>query len=138
MVFASNTLNVQVLEGGDDGSNLKSDIPREYVEHITHFFKKMEEHIADRSIPKDPPAWYNSSVVEAPASVVPAATPARPTHANVVDPSKSPSASPAKKKSKGLKPTAKVNHEKHGLFFAKEGSNVANHFPPSLEMDKQP
>lgn len=97
MVFALNTLNVQILEGGDDGSNLKSEIPRECVEHIARFFKKMEEHVADQSIPNDPPVWYNSSVVEAPASVAPAATPARPKQAEGVEPSKSPSASPAKR-----------------------------------------
>lgn len=139
MVFASNTLNVQTLEGGDDGSNLKPDIPRECVEHIARFFKKMEEYVADQTIPKDAPVWYNSSVVEAPASAAPPTTPARPTQqANVVESAKSPSTSPAKKKSKGLKPTAKADQEKLGLFYAKEGTNITDHFPPGLEMDKQP
>jgi hypothetical protein len=43
-----------------------------------------------------------------------------------------------KKKLKGLKPTTKADQDKLGLFFAREGSNVANHFLPGLEMEKQP
>ncbi len=141
MVFASNTLNVQTLESGDDGSNLKSDIPRECVQHIARFFKKMEEYVADSSIPKDAPVWYSASSVEAPASVATATAPTIGTphrSAVVAESSKSPSSSPAKKKSKGLKPTAKADQEKLGLFYAKEGSNINDHFPLGLEMDKQP
>lgn len=139
MVFAQHTINIQTIDRGDDGSNLKSDIACECGEHIVRFFNKMDEHIADATVPKDAPIWYNSNLVEAPASGITAATPARQTQqGKAAEASKSPSASPAKKKSKGLKPTGKADQEKLGLFIAKDGANITEFFPPGLEMEKQP
>ena len=132
--FSTNSVNNNLIELGDNGSQLKIDLVLKIVKFVTRFFANIDNHIMEGTVPDSVPTFTprdaNPKILNAVAPVGDAVT-------SKVKPDASPPSTPARErngKKQKVKPAAgATDFTKAGLFRCKEGTPIAELFPNDLE-----
>jgi hypothetical protein len=137
--YSTNTVNIGLVEHGDNGANLNIAQVLKISKLVARFFKRIENHILKGRYPDTIPAFtprdtnsnHKSMSGIAAACIGECVSTAETTMADVSPPS-TPACDRQAKKQK-LKPGAGLkDFTKAGLFFCKEGTPISDLFPTDL------
>jgi hypothetical protein len=137
-IYSTNTMNIDLVERGDNGMNINIALPSKITKLVACFFKCMENHILEGSYPDTVPALTprdaNPSIPKGMNLMVTTKVAGIIVEKSKVD--ASPPGTPAHertfKKQKLKKGAGSKDFTKVGLFHCKEGTPVTELFPADL------
>ena len=133
--FSTNSVNNNLIEHGDNGSQLKADLVIKIVKFVTRFFASIDNHIMEGTVPDSVPTFTprdaNPKILSAVVAPIDDAAPSK------VKSDASPPGTPARErnaKKQKVKPApGATDFTKAGLFRCKEGTPIGELFPNDLE-----
>jgi hypothetical protein len=130
--FLTNLVNNNLVEHSNDGSKLTITLVLKIVKFVSRFFKNIENHIMEGSVPDSVPNFTSRNANPQIIQAANATTPVVKIDALKVKPDALPSGTPAREctdKKQKLKPTAgAMDFTKAGLFAARKERQSQNCF----------